>query len=370
MATYKVIQDIEAEDKLLGPLTLRQFVYAVIVVVQLFIVFKISTAIGNPLPLIPFLPTIGFFGLLAAPFGQNQSSEIWLLAKIRFMLKPRKRIWDQTGMKELVTITAPKTIDHAYTDGLSQTEVKSRLQALANTIDSRGWAVKNVNVNLSNPAFATIEGPVSDRLIGPSGLPQDVPTVDIYAQDDIMDGTHNATAQALDAKLAESSYAHLQAAKASTQPAAAAQQTTTDPANDYWFMNQLDASAIPAGQAAFAPSPAVMPGSDARSNAADDGAVEQALLQRIHEEKARNKAKHVQGHSKTVEPLGDQREAIDMPVTSKHKAQDEPAQKTVDPKIASLASNNDLNITTIAHEANRAAKPLDDSDGEVVIPLR
>ena len=27
MATYKVIQDIEAEDKLVGPLTLRQFVY-------------------------------------------------------------------------------------------------------------------------------------------------------------------------------------------------------------------------------------------------------------------------------------------------------------------------------------------------------
>ncbi|MGH7158305.1 MAG: PrgI family mobile element protein [Candidatus Saccharimonadales bacterium] len=28
MATYKVIQDIEAEDKILGPLTLRQFIYA------------------------------------------------------------------------------------------------------------------------------------------------------------------------------------------------------------------------------------------------------------------------------------------------------------------------------------------------------
>ena len=28
MATYKVIQDIEAEDKLIGPLTLRQFIYA------------------------------------------------------------------------------------------------------------------------------------------------------------------------------------------------------------------------------------------------------------------------------------------------------------------------------------------------------
>ncbi len=30
MATYKVLQDIEAEDKLLGPLTLKQFIFAVV----------------------------------------------------------------------------------------------------------------------------------------------------------------------------------------------------------------------------------------------------------------------------------------------------------------------------------------------------
>lgn len=30
MAVYKVLQDIEAEDKLIGPLTLRQFIYAAI----------------------------------------------------------------------------------------------------------------------------------------------------------------------------------------------------------------------------------------------------------------------------------------------------------------------------------------------------
>ena len=29
MATYKVLQDIEAEDKLIGPLTLKQFVFAI-----------------------------------------------------------------------------------------------------------------------------------------------------------------------------------------------------------------------------------------------------------------------------------------------------------------------------------------------------
>ena len=39
MATYKVIQDIEAEDKLVGPLTLKQFIYAGISALCLYICF-------------------------------------------------------------------------------------------------------------------------------------------------------------------------------------------------------------------------------------------------------------------------------------------------------------------------------------------
>ena len=105
MATYKVIQDIEAEDKLLGPLSLRQFIYAVIVIVLGFVAFTLGQI--QFLLVLPFIPPIMFFGLLAAPFGQDQSSEVWLLAKIRFMFKPRRRVWDQSGLSELVTVTAP-----------------------------------------------------------------------------------------------------------------------------------------------------------------------------------------------------------------------------------------------------------------------
>ena len=43
MATYKVLQDIEAEDKLLGPLTLRQFVYGAIAVICLYLSYFLTT---------------------------------------------------------------------------------------------------------------------------------------------------------------------------------------------------------------------------------------------------------------------------------------------------------------------------------------
>src|ERR1700677_3298864 len=106
MATYKVLQDIEAEDKLVGPLSLRQFIYAAIAVVSLFIAFKL--AFVSIFLIAPFLPVIILFGVLAVPFGHEQPSEVWLLARIRFFVKPHLRIWNKDGNIDLVTITAPK----------------------------------------------------------------------------------------------------------------------------------------------------------------------------------------------------------------------------------------------------------------------
>jgi hypothetical protein len=82
------------------------------------------------------------FGFLAFPWRGEQPTEVWALAKVRFYVKPRKRIWNQTGIRDLVTITVPKQIERNYTNGLSQTEVRSRLKALAATIDSGGGRSK------------------------------------------------------------------------------------------------------------------------------------------------------------------------------------------------------------------------------------
>src|SRR6202012_3774525 len=105
---------------------------------------------------------------------------------------------DQSGVKELVTITAPKKIEKTFTDGLSQTEVKSRLSALADTIDSRGWVIKNSAVNLSTAAPYTQQTDDSDRLVSYSNMPQPVPTIDVTESDDILDEQNNPIAQQFD----------------------------------------------------------------------------------------------------------------------------------------------------------------------------
>jgi hypothetical protein len=177
MAVYKVIQDIESEDKIVGFLTLKMFVYALIsgALVYINIRFLMAGILG-PLRFvfvfILFWPML-LFAVLAAPLGREQSTEVWILAHVRFYLKPRLRIWNQSGVLELVTVTVPKRIERQLTKNLTQTEVRSRLKALATTLDSRGWAVRNVAVNLNaNPSYLDIVEPESDRLAAGSNLPQ------------------------------------------------------------------------------------------------------------------------------------------------------------------------------------------------------
>src|SRR5205823_2806358 len=92
MAVYKVIQDVEAEDKLLGPLTLKGFIYAGIAVVLAYINFRLLiTGIGSFKWLLIFifsLPMLLFMAL-ASPLGRDQPTEVWILSHVRFLLKPR-----------------------------------------------------------------------------------------------------------------------------------------------------------------------------------------------------------------------------------------------------------------------------------------
>lgn len=217
MATYKVIQDIEADDKLLGPLSLRQFVYAGITVFCGWLSYM-SVAKGAPFLLIVFIPPALIAAFFAFPWGKEQSTEVWALARIRFLFKPRKRIWDQTGVKELVTITAPKTIERIYTDGLSQTEVKSRLQTLAATIDSRGWAIKNTTISpyTPTPVFAgALQN--NDRLIDINALPRETPVDETIPSEDILDAGNNPKAHQFDTMLATNAQEHRERLIASMQ---------------------------------------------------------------------------------------------------------------------------------------------------------
>jgi len=198
MAVYKVIQDVEAEDKLLGPLSLKGFIYAIIAVLCGYINFRLLF-IGSPIKwafIVAFLGPMLLFGVLASPLGREQPTEVWLLSKIRFFFKPRRRIWDQAGIEDLVTVTVPKKLEQHLTKDMSQSEVRSRLKTLASTLDTRGWAIKNVDLNLNvSPTAVTPTVAESDRLVPNAGYTDSAQVIDVHAADDIMDEQNNPTAQ-------------------------------------------------------------------------------------------------------------------------------------------------------------------------------
>jgi hypothetical protein len=364
MATYKLIQDIEAEDHILGPLSLRQFIFALVAVACYYICFLLITKHVAFL-IILFLPPALFFTFFAVPFGRDQPTEVWALAKLRFLLFPRKRLWNQSGVKELVTITAPKRVERVFTDGLSQGEVRSRLSALANTIDSRGWAVKNVNINayaLPNPVVAQ----TSDRLIDINSIPQDVPNYDVQASDDILDERNNPIAQQFDQMIQQSNQAHRQQIVSQMNS-----QVTTQQPQNYWFMqSQPPAGSLPPDQAMFGDSVSQAPGASSMIKAAAASYDDEKLAAEL---KSKNTKKQVSyGHLRTLEPHKPARQAPtpeNKPQDSPAKTQQTPSPATPDPAILPLVSNNDLSVATLAREAARA-KGDDQSQGEVVISLR
>ncbi|MCX6729081.1 MAG: PrgI family protein [Candidatus Saccharibacteria bacterium] len=327
MATYKVLQDIEAEDKFLGPLTLKQFIFGAIALVSAYLSFLFITK-GLPLLAIPLFPLILVTGFLAFPWGRDQPTETWLLAKLRFYFKPRKRIWDQTGIQELVKINVPKVVAQYTSDNLSQDEVRQRLRALAETVDTRGWATKNI---VSNPAYAVVGGNASDRLMSPTMLPSVISPVDIPDSEDIFD---NPQAAQITAKIEENSQKH--------KNEIIEQMHKPDDARPNWFMqnNPSNDGDLPA---AF----------KNKESGLDPN--EKAFLDKIHENKSQF-GQSFRNH-KSLSPISD------VP-TQKSPV----SQVTVapDPVTIELARNNDRTVESLARETNQAHGQLDE---EVIVSL-
>lgn len=348
MATYKVIQDIEAEDKFLGPLTLKQFIFAAIAIVCLYLSFIFLTK-GMWVLVFPLAPVIIVTGFLAFPWGRDQPTEVWLIAKLRFMFKPRRRIWDQTGMQELVRITAPKKEEVQLSDGLSQNEVKSRLKALAETIDSRGWAVKNSVYPDGSAAL------LSDRLVAADSLPSvGSKIIDPGVTEDMFD---SPLAAQLTSQIAQRDQARRQTAVDTMQQVAQGGPDPSAPPANFWFMNQASQGPTYAPQptqSAIQTSGTELPANLKKpSQITTDDA---AILNTLHAKQ--NLSKQSLRNHKSISPVGSH-PAPNLSVS--------PVTGSPDPVTIELARNNDRSVESLARETNRL-HPRDDDD-EIVISL-
>ena len=338
MATYKVIQDIEAEDKFVGPLTLKQFIFASAGILFGWLNF-LALSKGAGWALTIFLPPmlLGFF--LAFPWSKEQPTEVWVLAKLRFRLKPKVRIWNQDGLQELVTITAPKVEEHQLTDNLSQTEVKSRLKALADTIDSRGWAVKNAQVDVA------MTEQTSDRLISPSILPKQVPGIDLSGVQDIMDDDASVSTN-FEQMMESSDQIRREENIDKMDRVRHGEPLEGRPRTEIHLTQPEVNTSVTPSRSSLLPPLTVDPSDEA------------SLAQELRERQSRH-----------LSATGRMRDITAKPKT--HASEKTQADMTSPPTpaiIRELSQNNSWNIDTVARQADKATR--NDEDNEVVIHLR
>lgn len=334
MAVYKVAQDVEADDKLIGPFSFRQFIYLIVVAMALVLAWGLSQ-LFVPLAIIP-LPIIIFFGALALPLRKDQPMEIYLAAIVSFYLKPRRRLWQPDGVESLVEITAPKIIEIQRTKDISVSEAEQRLSYLADIADTGGWAIRHAaqpsgdNAMISDVYFEAQQA--LDVLDDSGGVAQSfnnmISQADAARRQQLIDRMHNPA------------------------PIATVAAVAADP----------DAF-LYASMPTFTPEPV-------QATAAD-----QAALQAAHFDPYPSNM-----HQGMVKPISDQTPPVAQPApapvvtpqpatVATPKPQSSTSDNTPSPDIINLANNSDLSIETIAREADRIHKKESD-EGEVVISLR
>lgn len=89
---YQVPQFIDVEDKIIGPLTLKQFAFVAVgavITFFLFFILKVAYAILLGLPLMAIS--------IALPFARIDGMPLWkyLIAMIAFARRPQEYLWKE-----------------------------------------------------------------------------------------------------------------------------------------------------------------------------------------------------------------------------------------------------------------------------------
>ena len=261
MGQYKVPQNVESEDRLLGPLTMKQFIYAIIGLGWGFLIWRILSPGGTaaiPIMLLLIVPVSGFMLLLAFGKREEQSFENYLIALIRFSVVPRKRIWLKDDFKGEVIIDAPPPPKPMAPTKEDIAHVHSRLQQLSLVVDTRGHA-KTPDVQLADQTNRAAE--FSQRVFTPPELQKPILEGGVQEQDDVLATTEASAAQAqkVDELLQNQEYSireeamkkMTQAAEnPETQAAETPTQTSQPPADNAILKKVMDAPHLSVAQVA------------------------------------------------------------------------------------------------------------------------
>ncbi|MBI4127522.1 MAG: PrgI family protein [Parcubacteria group bacterium] len=159
---YSLPQYIDVEDKIIGPLTLRQFLYLLTGGIIMFLVNGIFTLPGVIIigfVVVPLAVAFAFY----KPDGRQFSE--WLLALLNFSLNPRLRLWAREPYKPPIKISIPvKEEETPVKEEISE----SRLSRLAEILDLAALSIVAKEMEAGEIVAAQPEPVVEARSSAPS----------------------------------------------------------------------------------------------------------------------------------------------------------------------------------------------------------
>lgn len=189
VSQYKVPQNVEAEDKIIGPLTFKQFIYALVGIFWGLMSFALLRNF-IPIMIVVGVPPTLLFLLLAFFTRDGQNFEQLLIALVSFTVNSRRRIWIKEDLIEALHIEPTKVV--AEQTQRNPAEIRSQLEKIASMVDSRGW---------ENPAEVagdnTLIRPDAAAHTAASASPAGTPTAlasEPAASEDILDMQHSPLA--------------------------------------------------------------------------------------------------------------------------------------------------------------------------------
>jgi hypothetical protein len=175
MAQYTIPQDVETEDKVIGPFGMRQLIYLGVTAAMGALAYGLFML--SPVLVVIPLPVALFFLIIALPLKKDQPMETWVAAMVKFQLKPQKRIWQNDGQESFITIEEAVPVDEVVVKDIAGDEAERRISFLSQLLDSEGWSTRGINTPIGAASSA-----VSNDVIMESNN-----VVDVF------DSTHSAT---------------------------------------------------------------------------------------------------------------------------------------------------------------------------------
>lgn len=132
---FSVPQFIDIEDRIIGPLTLKQFLYFLGAAAIIFVLYTFLT---TPFLIITGVPVAGIAAMFAFYKPNGRPFTVFVGSILRYITRPRLYMWERTAQNREIDEVAPTKKEVISEEEVVHEVSESRLQQLAWVLDTSG----------------------------------------------------------------------------------------------------------------------------------------------------------------------------------------------------------------------------------------